>query len=83
MCPMYSYVLCYNIEKSGFNAVSAHLLLKNLVVSWSSNHEFEMCYWCIFHKRFLLHPLKKRRDDPEITIFGLKISLVQSYGHES
>ena len=26
ICPMYSYVLYYNIEKSGFNAVSAYLL---------------------------------------------------------
>mgnify|MGYP003692083549 CR=1 FL=1 len=28
ICPMYSYVLYYNIEKSGFNAVSAYLLLE-------------------------------------------------------
>ena len=27
ICPMYSYVLYYNIEKSGFNAVSTYLLL--------------------------------------------------------
>ena len=27
ICPMYNYVLYYNIEKSGFNAVSAYLLL--------------------------------------------------------
>ena len=26
ICPMYSYVLYYNIEKSGLNAVSAYLL---------------------------------------------------------
>ena len=26
---MYSYILYYNIEKSGFNAVSAYLLLKH------------------------------------------------------
>ena len=26
ICPMYSYVLYYNIEKSGFNAVSAYFL---------------------------------------------------------
>ena len=32
ICPIYSYVLyyMYNIEKSGFNAVSAYLLLLHL-----------------------------------------------------
>ena len=30
ICPMYSYVLHYNIEKPGFNAVSAYLLLSHL-----------------------------------------------------
>ena len=30
ICPIYSYVLYYNIEKSGFNAVSAYLLLLHL-----------------------------------------------------
>ena len=30
ICPMYSYVLYYNIEKSGFNAVSASLVFFQL-----------------------------------------------------
>ena len=30
ICPIYSYVLYYYIEKSGFNAVSAYLLLLHL-----------------------------------------------------
>ena len=28
ICPMYSYVLYYNIEKSGFNSVSAALVFR-------------------------------------------------------
>ena len=31
---MYSYVLYYNIEKSGFNAVSAFLVLQKLQISF-------------------------------------------------
>ena len=30
ICPIYSYVLFYNIEKSGLNAVTAYLLLYKL-----------------------------------------------------
>ena len=32
---MYSYVLYYNIEKSGFNAISAYLLLGLSVTGYS------------------------------------------------
>ena len=60
------------------------MFLKNLVVSGSLLHEFEMCYG--FSQKNILHKLKKWRDDPEITkklffcfIFGLKICLVQTY----
>ena len=33
MCPMYSYVLYYNIEKSGLNAVFAYLLVFFIEIS--------------------------------------------------
>ena len=32
---MYSYVLYYNIEKSGFNAVSSYLLLISALIKHS------------------------------------------------
>ena len=37
VCPMYSYVLYYNIEKSGFNVVSAYLLYWFVVVQCNSD----------------------------------------------
>ena len=37
---MYSYVLYYNIEKSGFNAVSAYLLLLHEMIHRN--------YWLIY-----------------------------------
>ena len=39
MCPMYSYVLYYNIDKSGFNAVSAHLLS---LIDWLNGKGFTL-----------------------------------------
>ena len=57
-CPMYSYVLYYNVKKSGLKAVSASLVTNffDLSLEWDVVHHFTSLD--PLHKNVLFHVLK-------------------------
>ena len=53
---MYNYVLYYNIEKSGFNAVSAYLLF-NILILKLANHVISNIYYDVLRFAYVLKSL--------------------------
>ena len=76
-----------NFEEDNKKIDKVNFVFKESCCLWVSSPRIWNVFWMRIGLKNLLHQLKTRRDDPEITkkllfcfIFGLKICWVQTYG---